>query len=607
MRIKQLDLKTWHVIREVLLEDLSDFVVIAGPNGVGKTKIKDAICHIFQNNGNPPAGSSVTLEATNQEEIDSWGSREITLPHANWLTRFSRRHKKLNTSAQLIQIDSARQIETVQFQQKSVAEITTGDEDVDYNYSSKKVKDRFVDICNTLLGEKQRLIFNLGNAAHTDLNNDLNLAEARVQRQNDPTKKFEDLFDQLLYPKKMVPIEPHSTTIQYTDEEGVIRSFSDLSSGEREVIVITFDILLQNPSDSIIVIDEPELHLHPELAFRLVKVLKIIGERNQFFLFTHSADVIGNSFETGVYFIRPKSKIPIGNQAIRVDSNNLGDLALIPNLRETIGTLSLGKKLLFVEGTNTSIDRNVFATLAKTEQIDLAIIPSDSCENINNMSLIADTLSRGVFGIDLFMVRDRDSLTDAQVGIYKTKSNNRLVFLPFYHIENVFLDPAALHQLATNMSLLTIPTLVEISNKLTEYAREQLNDTVILYVKNEIRFKAGNMDITPEALSPLSSVEDLVRAMNAKKDTVLSQYQTDFSESYIKERVEFWHTKLSQALQNGWSPEARQLFYGKSILPRIKEWIFGTQRFNLPEAIINDQSAECQTAMQPLRDILSNI
>src|SRR3989344_2654300 len=144
MRIKRLDLKTWHVIREVLLEDLSDFVVIAGPNGVGKTKIKDAICHIFQNNGNPPAGSSVTLEATNQEEIDSWGSREIVLPHANWLTRFNRRHKKLD--------DSARQIETVQFQQKSVAEITASDDEVDHSYSSRKVRDRFVDICNTLLG-----------------------------------------------------------------------------------------------------------------------------------------------------------------------------------------------------------------------------------------------------------------------------------------------------------------------------------------------------------------------------------------------------------------------------------------------------------------------
>ena len=81
----------------------------------------------------------------------------------------------------------------------------------------------------------------------------------------------------------MQPIQINSTTIQYKDEEDVIRNFDRLSSGEREVVVLTFDILTQNPSDCIILIDEPEVHLHPELTFRLVKVLKSIGKRNQFF------------------------------------------------------------------------------------------------------------------------------------------------------------------------------------------------------------------------------------------------------------------------------------------------------------------------------------
>lgn len=65
MRIKELKINNYEVIRQADLEDLSNFVVIAGPNGVGKTKIKNAIVHIFQNNGNPPPGSSVILEATN--------------------------------------------------------------------------------------------------------------------------------------------------------------------------------------------------------------------------------------------------------------------------------------------------------------------------------------------------------------------------------------------------------------------------------------------------------------------------------------------------------------------------------------------------------------
>ena len=72
MRIKELRLNNWEVIRQVDLLELSDFVVIAGPNGVGKTKIKNAIVYIFQNSGNPPAGSNVILEATNQQETNRW-------------------------------------------------------------------------------------------------------------------------------------------------------------------------------------------------------------------------------------------------------------------------------------------------------------------------------------------------------------------------------------------------------------------------------------------------------------------------------------------------------------------------------------------------------
>lgn len=84
MRIKELHLKNWQVIRQADFADLSDFVVVAGPNGVGKTKIKEAIVHIFQNNGNPPTGSAVILEATNEDEIKAWGASQVSLPQPSF-------------------------------------------------------------------------------------------------------------------------------------------------------------------------------------------------------------------------------------------------------------------------------------------------------------------------------------------------------------------------------------------------------------------------------------------------------------------------------------------------------------------------------------------
>ena len=401
-------------------------------------------------------------------------------------------------------------------------------------------------------------------------------------------------------------IEPDSSTLQYFDEDNITRAFSSLSSGEREVIVLAFDILMQHPSDCIILIDEPEIHLHPELTYRLIKVLKHIGERNQFFLFTHSTDIISNSFETGIHFIRPKSVTGNDNQTLRIDMNNLADLMNLPNLREAIGMLSLGKKLLFVEGINNSIDRNVFATMAKSSKNDLAIVPSESCDNINNLSSIADTLHKGIFGIDLYMVRDRDSLTDEEVKTYTEKSKGKLIFLPYYHIENAFLSPEAIFSIAQINDSAQKKSLDEIKKKLTELAQLQLNKITIRYVANEIRFKAGNLDITPILDHDITTKEEIIKEMNKTKQEKLQKYSEIFSDEFIKLRIEFWNTKLQDSIKDGWTEEARKLFYGKSILSQIQQWIFPGKHVILWEQIINSNDVNCVNAVTALKTIIDS-
>lgn len=238
-------------------------------------------------------------------------------------------------------------MDSIQFQQLTFNQIGDPENEVvAFNYGLNNVKQRFSDICKTLHRLKSKEVTLVYNEYHSKITD--NSENVTLNKLKDPTEKYIELFGELLYPKQMQPIDINSTTIQYKDEDGVVRNFDGLSSGEREVVILTFDILTQNPSDCIILIDEPEVHLHPELTFRLVKVLKSIGERNQFFLFTHSPDIIGNSLDTGIHFIRPKSRITSGNQVVRVGNDNLEGFKNIPNIRETIGMVSVGKKLLFV-------------------------------------------------------------------------------------------------------------------------------------------------------------------------------------------------------------------------------------------------------------------
>lgn len=270
--------------------------------------------------------------------------------------------------------------------------------------------------------------------------------------------------------------------------------------------------------------------------------------------------------------------------------------------------VSVGKKLLFVEGNNTSIDRNVFATIAKASNIDVAIIPSDSCSNINNMSLMCETLEKGLFGVDLFMLRDRDGLVEEQIKNFTTKSKGHLFFLPFYHIENAFLYPKAIEHIAQKILFKSAPTAEEIEQKLIELAKLQLVHTASLYVRSEFYFQAGNFDISPSIpIMHHTSIQDIASSMVMKRNAILERYNDNFSADAIAERLTHWSTLLENSIASGWSAEARTYFFGKRMLKEIQNWIFGSKNILLWEHMINSEDDECIKACSELRNILKKI
>ena len=79
----------------------------------------------------------------------------------------------------------------------------------------------------------------------------------------------------------LLDLDPRNQQL-YFDDAGQRLPVSAMSSGEREVVNIVFDFILRAPSDCIIFFDEPEIHLHPELSYRLLQTLKTFGANNQF-------------------------------------------------------------------------------------------------------------------------------------------------------------------------------------------------------------------------------------------------------------------------------------------------------------------------------------
>lgn len=224
----------------------------------------------------------------------------------------------------------------------------------------------------------------------------------------DPLVPFKEVFAQLLAPKVLIDAEIKNQRLTY-EYEGQVFGLETLSSGEKEVLNITFDVLLRSPSHCIVFFDEPELHLHPELSYRLLNTLRSIGTRNQFILCTHSPDIISATLDQSVIFIAPK-KANGGNQAIVVKEDDQTNQAL-RLLGHSIGIVALGKKIVLIEGNSASLDKQLYGSILRSQFPSLVLVPSGGKQAITSFTAIMENvLEKSIWGVDFFMLCDRDAM-----------------------------------------------------------------------------------------------------------------------------------------------------------------------------------------------------
>ena len=88
-------------------------------------------------------------------------------------------------------------------------------------------------------------------------------------------------------------LDDNNTTPDFFLSDGQHQyEISEMSAGERAIFPILMDFARYNINNSIIIIDEIELHLHSPLQQALVRALPLLGHNNQFILTSHSDNVV---------------------------------------------------------------------------------------------------------------------------------------------------------------------------------------------------------------------------------------------------------------------------------------------------------------------------
>lgn len=104
--------------------------------------------------------------------------------------------------------------------------------------------------------------------------------------------KFIQIVNELFGNRKKLSISEGNELIFSTKEERKI-PISDLSSGEKQLLIIVGEALLQDQSTVVYIADEPELSLHVSWQEQLTAAITRLNPNAQIIFATHSPDIVG--------------------------------------------------------------------------------------------------------------------------------------------------------------------------------------------------------------------------------------------------------------------------------------------------------------------------
>jgi len=207
--------------------------------------------------------------------------------------------------------------------------------------------------------------------------------------------------------------------------------YQNLSSGEKEVIDIILDLITRAASfdDTVYCIDEPELHLNTAIQRKLlIEIERIVPPNCQLWLATHSIgflralqdeladrcavlDFSEKNYFQGSHTIAPMKLTRTNWQ--RIFATALDDL---------VGLMA-PRRIIYCEGRNEpsssgeeqGLDAIVYNEIFAFDYPETLFVSSGgSGELPKNSSLALKILSKAFLDVELLLLRDRDSATDAE-------------------------------------------------------------------------------------------------------------------------------------------------------------------------------------------------
>lgn len=194
----------------------------------------------------------------------------------------------------------------------------------------------------------------------------------------------------------------------YVKEFGESRAIERLGLGFQHIFILL--LYFFHPRYDLICIDEPEIHLHPQMIKRLHDVLHTNKPQKQLFITTHSPLFIQP--ESLFHIIRTKHESKTGTHCYSIQKSEVNEQRLIQELNADNNEMFLADHVILVEGVSDRIFVRTLLERFYDQKIDIKVIPVHGKENFD----IYVSLLKG-FHIPYSLLVDSDAVQGQPISL----------------------------------------------------------------------------------------------------------------------------------------------------------------------------------------------
>ena len=248
---------------------------------------------------------------------------------------------------------------------------------------------------------------------------------------------------------------------------------SEMSDGERVIFYLIAEVVC-SPENSIVIIDEPEMHIHKSLVKSLFDLIENERKDCAYIYLTHDIDFAFSRQNAHKVWAKSYEGSNVWDYELLEDESPIPEQLYL----EILGSR---KPVLFLEGDNSSIDYELY------EQVyfEYTLKPLGSCEKVIH-SVKSFNEQNSFHHIESFGIIDRDRRIEDDVIRLNSKS---IWVLDVAESENLLLLEGVVKSVAKHMGKDPNDVFNQVKDNLIQFFNSQLEAQILLHFKETIRRK----------------------------------------------------------------------------------------------------------------------